>query len=421
MKFLVSGASGYVGKRIVTQLLSRGHSIVSASRRPASGSTTWVPFDLDARTAFAIPDDVDLVVHLAANPVLTATGRQSELLAAHALLEATTSRGIRLIFASSQTAREDAPTEYGRTKWLIERQVLAANGIVVRLGQVYGGTENGLFGSMVSICKRLPVLPAFLPAPLIQPIHLDDCARAFVMLSEAGNLPARVYSLGASVPIRFTDFLRAISTVRLRQRRLFFPVPVVLIRFTLRMLGSRFGERTGLGRLNSLFGLHPMETASDLTDLGLELRPLSDGMHRSGSMRRRLVGKEARALLNYVLTHAPGPGLIRRYIRLIERLREGAPLGLSPMLIYHSIGIALIDRTAGHSPVAAELAWRLHAATLIAEACPSGAERYLGSGSPGFARSLLAIGRAVFLESILRIVQLGCYPVLTMLLKAKRP
>jgi NADH dehydrogenase len=164
-----------------------------------------------------------------------------------------------------------------------------------------------------------------------------------------------------------------------------------------------------------------METASDLAELGLELRPLSDGMHRSGSIRRRRVAREARALLGYVLAQEPGPGLIRRYIRLIERLSDGAPLELPPMLIHHSIGIALIDRAAGSSQIAAKFAWRLHAATLIAEACPSGAERYLGSSSPGFAGSLLAIVRATFLESVLRVVQLGCYPVLALLLKAKHP
>jgi nucleoside-diphosphate-sugar epimerase len=420
MKFLISGANSYIGKRIVTQLSTRGHSIVAASRHPVEGLPAWVPFDLDSCTAFAMPDDVDVVLHLAANTALSSDGGQSEFLAARALIDATNSRGIKLIFASSQTAREDAPTEYGRTKWRIERDVLAANGIVVRLGQVYGGTEDGLFGSMVSICRRLPVLPAFLPAPLVQPIHLDDCARAFVTLAEAENLPARIYSLGAVVPIPFTVFLRVISSVRLRQWRLFLPVPVILIRLTFRMLGSRFGERTGLGRLNSLFGLHPMETASDLAELGVELRPLADGMHRSGSTRRRHLAREASALLSYLLVHAPGPSLIRRYIRLIERLREGAPLKLPPMLIHHCIGIALIDGAAENSPVAAELAWRLHAATLISEACPSGAERYLGSGSPGFAASLLAIVRATFLESVLRVVRLGCYPVRTMLLKAKR-
>lgn len=421
MRVLVTGATGYIGKRTVRHLVQRGHQVVVASRRPIRDSFESVPFDLNDCTAFSMPDGIDLILHLATSSALTADNGQSELLAARVLIDAATSRGIGIIFASSQTAREDAPTEYGRTKWRIEREVLAANGTVVRLGQVYGGVAEGLFGTMVAICKRFPVLPAFKPPPLVQPIHLDDCARAFVMLAEAQDFPARIIALGAGVPIAFTDFLRSISTDRLRRRRLFLPVPIAFIQAALRLLGPRFGERTGLGRLNSLFGLLPMETASDMAELRLELRPLSDGMHRSGSMRRRLLAREARALLSYVLAQKPGPGLVRRYVRLIERLRKGAPLALPPKLIHHAIGIALIDGAPGSSQVAGEFAWRLHAVTLIAEACPGGAERFLGSSSQGFAGSLLGIVRATFLEFVLRVVQLSCYPVLAMLLKDKRP
>jgi nucleoside-diphosphate-sugar epimerase len=417
MKILISGASGYVGKRIVTQLLVRRHSIVAASRHPVEGLPAWVPFDLDSCTAFTIPEDVDLVLHLATNSALTSDDGQSESRASRALIDAATARGIKIIFASSQTAREDAPTEYGRNKWRIERDVLAANGLVVRLGQVYGGPENGLFGSMVSICRRLPVLPAFLPAPLIQPIHLDDCSRAFVALAEGRNFPARVYSLGAAVPIPFTVFLRAISSVRLRQRRLFVPVPVILIRLTLRTLGNSFGERTGLGRLNSLFGLHPMETASDLADLGLEPRSLAAGMHRSGSNRRRHLVQEAQTLFQYVLRVAPELGLIRRYVRMIEALRSGVPLCLSKWLIHCPTGLALFDTSSQHvNPASPELNWRLHAAIVLAEASVQGATRFIAlNENKGMLSSIYTMAWAIAAESFWRAIS----PLLRLGLKAK--
>jgi len=37
-------------------------------------------------------------------------------------------------------------------------------------------SKRGLFGTLVKVVRRLPLLPTFLPAPKIQPIHVDDLA-----------------------------------------------------------------------------------------------------------------------------------------------------------------------------------------------------------------------------------------------------
>lgn len=415
MRLLVSGASGYIGKRVVRHLKLRGHHVVCAARHPVPDSFESVPFDLNNWREFAMPDGIDLILHLATNTTFgTDDDGRSELLASRALIDAATTRGIRIIFASSQTAREDAPTEYGRTKWRIENEILAAEGIVVRLGQVYGGAEEGLFGSMVSICRKLPALPAFLPAPSVQPIHVDDCAQAFLTLAESEHLPSRIYSLGASTPIRFTEFLRAISVDWLRQRRLFIPIPVAAIRLALRIMGPELGEKAGLTRLNSLFGLKPMKTASDLADLGIELRKISSGMHRSGAMRRRALAQEARALLWYVLKEPPDSGLVRRYIRLIEALRNGTPLCLPAWLTRHPVALAAIDvPRQSASPLNTELSWRLHAAVVLAEASVQGARRFLRYGiGPSPVSSIFSMSWAIAAELFWRFLALLLRPFL---------
>ena len=420
MRLLVSGATGYIGKRVVRHLVQRGHHVISAARRPIPAPFESVPFDLNDWTAFAMPDGIDVILHLATNTTTTTDGGHSELLASRALIDAATTRGIRIIYASSQTAREDAPTEYGRTKWRIENEILAAKGIVVRLGQVYGGAEEGLFGSMVAICRKLPALPAFLPAPAVQPIHVDDCAHAFLTLAESEHLPSRIYSLGANTPIGFTEFLRAISADWLRQRRLFIPTPVAIIRFVLHLMGSGFGERTGLSRLNSLFGLKPMETTSDLAELGIELRKISSGMHRSGTMRRRALAKEARALLWYALKEPPDCGLVRQYIRLIEALRDGTPLYLPAWLTHHPVALAALDvpmQTA--SPLNAELSWRLHAAVVLGEASVQGARRFLRYGHASSPiSSIFSMSWAITAELSWRLVSLLLRPFLKAALHA---
>lgn len=398
MKLVVTGASGYIGQRLVRLATAAGHQVTGAGRRRGAAAA-WLPFDLDRPEAFTLPAGTDVVLHLAA--VTVANGDpdgKAQLAAVDTLLAAAAAAGARLLFVSSQTARADAPTSYGRTKWQIEQRVLAAGGWVVRPGQVYGAAPAGLFGVLVALVAKLPCLPAFLPAPRIQPIHVDDLARGMLRIADQA-MPSAIYQLAAAAPVSFTDFLGAIARQRLRRRRLAMPVPVAAVRLAGVVLGARLQQALGLDRLESLFGLPMMDAAPDLQRLQLRLRPLAAGMQPSGADRRRRLLLEARALLGYVLAAAPAGALARRYVRAVEQVRDGWPLPLPAWLARRPVWVALWDRCGAGGRNGAELAWRLQAATALAEASVQGATRFLGIGrAGGLARAVLTMGGAVLGE-----------------------
>src|SRR5438128_12285794 len=146
----VTGATGYIGQAVVARLVGIGCAVVALSRKATSSNVTWRSYDLARPLERADLDGVDAIIHLAAEthrgPLADAG---LEVAAVGRLLEACRARKARLIFVSSQTAREDAATEYGRSKWRCEQAVLAEGGIVVRPGQVYGGPGMGLFGTVL--------------------------------------------------------------------------------------------------------------------------------------------------------------------------------------------------------------------------------------------------------------------------------
>lgn len=414
MRLLITGASGYIGMRLVKAAMAEGHETIAASRRRVPCASAWVPYDMQSGKAPAVDGPLDAIVHLAANtsgssPIDAAC----EQTAALALVALAHRAGARLIFVSSQAAAAAAPTPYGRTKWLVEQDVLAANGCVVRPGQVYGGPLHGLFETLTLAVRRLPALPAFLPSPMVQPIHVDDLARGLLTLVVRPPANERIFCLAAAEPVSFTHFLSTIARARLRRRALFMPMPTFLVLLALRLAPHESPGHKSLERLTSLFNLQVVDSRPSLRALGLSLRPLCAGMQPSGSDRRRLLIAEANALLTYVLKARPAQGVVRRHVRAVERLREGAPLQLPALARRWPLSIALLDNNQRPADLGwrSDFRWRLHAATAIGEATGEGAQRFLAADRPeGLGGSVLRLCMAVAGELTWRVLAIVLAP-----------
>lgn len=407
MKIAITGATGYIGRQLAALALHQEHHPLLLTRTaPAADAGAWLRYDLFDTDALTLPGDVQAVVHLAFNPrVATEADGDAEMVAALRLLDAAAAVGARFVFVSSQTAREDAPTAYGRTKWRIEQLVLQRGGSVVRPGQVYGGAAMGLFGLLVNLVDRLPMLPAFLPAPMIQPVHVDDLALALLRIAQLPDATPEVHLIAQSQALSFTTFLRAIAASHVRKTRFFVPVPTALVRLAVRLLGAERSNRLGLSRLDSLFALPVMDTRGSLALLGLQLRSLESGMQPAAPGDQ--LAAEAAAMLCYVLNRRPDSDLVERYIAAIGRFREGRALGLPGFALRHPALLALLDdRAFLASERGQELAWRLDAATLLAEATQAGAERFIGIRQPaGMLRYGLGLACAVASEVFWRIAR----------------
>jgi nucleoside-diphosphate-sugar epimerase len=413
MKLAVTGATGYIGQRLIRAALLAGHEVLALSRsNVALTGITWQYFELDDATYFTLPNDVNVVFHLAADTQNAHGSEKSELAGAKRIIAAASSVDADFVFVSSQTAREDAPTGYGRIKWQIERLTLAVDGWVVRPGLVYGGPECGLFGELCKIVQRLPVLPAFFPSPLVQPVHVDDLVDALLVCHK--RTPPSVLCIGAVKPIEFTIFLQAIARYRARRNLICIHIPVSLVRGAAKLLGARLSGKSGLDRLISLFTLPIMATARDLQQLSSTLRTLEVGLTHTIHGRRSLL-LEGRAMLMYVLRLTPDVVLVKRYVKAIEKLRCNKALRLPKIFTLSPVLLGLIDRaTSINDEFQNEFCWRLNAALILAEASPQGARRYLGMNDhlTGL-RYIVRIITAVILEASRRAAQVMLSPILS--------
>jgi NADH dehydrogenase len=199
---------------------------------------------------------------------------------------------------------------------------------------VYGGPEVGLFGNLCGLVRRLPVLPAlFLPMPMVQPIHVDDLSAALVAVTASDPAPKSLYEIADPHPISLTAFLRIIAHERVHKRRLFFPVPAIVLKSILACL-FRLTRKAAIdpARLNSLLGMRIMNSASSNAELGLSPRDIADGMHPNGSRRRRGLIREGRSLIKYLSGAYPARAMIARYVRVVERFDGGKSLEFPSLL-----------------------------------------------------------------------------------------
>ena len=111
----VTGATGYIGARVMAQALKAGHKVIALSRKephaqPGAGAVQWVPFDLTETDPVVLGQEVDAIVHLAADTAASPGETDAETQAAKRLIAAAEQHTAKLIFISSQTARPDAPS-----------------------------------------------------------------------------------------------------------------------------------------------------------------------------------------------------------------------------------------------------------------------------------------------------------------------
>lgn len=157
MKVFITGVTGYLGSTIAAHLLREGHVVAGSSRRDiAIPGVEIVRAELGDRIDCALFKDCDAVIHAAHDFKRHEMNRNVEgtLMIQDAAKEA----GVRhQVFLSSYSARPDAESEYGRTKYRLEQSFTGVESSIARLGLVIG--NGGLFARQRATLLRTSIVP----------------------------------------------------------------------------------------------------------------------------------------------------------------------------------------------------------------------------------------------------------------------
>lgn len=369
---IVTGGTGYIGSELVRMAVDLGLTVTLLGRLAKSSHShvrvvEWSigdPLPSTVLLGTSSPERT-AVIHLAhdwntSSPTDLCKDNLN-IKASKTLLDSSRKLGVkRFIFASSQSARQDAPNIYGRVKWQIE-QLLCSDGVAcARVGLVYGGKRSGMFGLLYKLTK-LPILPMISPSKLVQPIHLKEVCEGLLALTQSGISGCK--GLADQAPVRFGDFLKNLSRIEHGANLLILPIPLKLA-----LAGSYITKyvpgipTVDRERILGLAGTTPIQTKNDLADLDLVLGAFN--AHSTSALGVKGLLVEGNALLKYVLGVYPSRSVLKRYVYgLINSPIPQSPIGLPRLMIIFPILIGLIEPFSK----ANSLAKRLEIASTLSE------------------------------------------------------
>lgn len=225
MRIFVTGATGYIGSAVATELLRAGHEVLGLARSDKSAqelskrNIEVIRGDLkNTEILAAAASSCDAVIHAAAE--LGPNISTLDAAAVETMLSALKGSGKTFIYTSGTwmygstgdtVADEETPINpVELTTWRvpIEKQVLDAQSwgfrvIIVRPAVVYGGTGGILAGMLDDARKTGFVRIVGNGQNRWAMIHVDDLARLYVAaLESAPNGSIFVASDGKALPVR---------------------------------------------------------------------------------------------------------------------------------------------------------------------------------------------------------------------------
>jgi nucleoside-diphosphate-sugar epimerase len=183
----ITGATGFVGSRLLTKARAAGHDIRALTRRQQRKrkGIEWIDGALDnGHSLDRLVEGADAVIHVAGviNAPDAAGFEAGNVAGTAAMLAAAEKAGIkRFVHVSSLAAREPGLSLYGaskaRSEELVEQSPLSS--AIVRPPAVFGPGDREMLELFKMASRGLVLLP---PHGRLSVIHVDDLARLLLAL-----------------------------------------------------------------------------------------------------------------------------------------------------------------------------------------------------------------------------------------------
>jgi uncharacterized protein YbjT (DUF2867 family) len=231
VRILVTGATGYVGARLITALLADNHQVVAASRNPARlkrfgwfDDVTSVSLDaadeVSAHAAFALSrgaagpvDVVYYLVHAIGQPGF----RDADRTAAANVAAAARDAGVkRIVYLGGFVPHDETLSEHLASRAEVAQALTVEGGPeLVWLGAaMIFGSGSTSFEMMRYVGDRFPVIPApgWMSNPM-DPISIRDVLHYLVAAADPDQVPAGAYDISGPETTSYRELLKTYARI----------------------------------------------------------------------------------------------------------------------------------------------------------------------------------------------------------------
>jgi UDP-glucose 4-epimerase len=221
MKILITGGAGFVGTNLIISLKQKGHTLVSIDNYSIGQKSNHVEgvtyLDMDANEIGSIPNDFDLIYHLAGlsriqpsflNPTETFIANTSST---NAILEFARARGTKVVYSGSSSKHHNPyQSPYALYKYLGEeickmyKKTYDFPIEIVRFYNVYGPFEitDGDWAAVIGLWRNL--VAQGLPITIVGDgnqrrdfTHIDDIVDGLIKIGFSTKTTEDAWELGS--------------------------------------------------------------------------------------------------------------------------------------------------------------------------------------------------------------------------------
>ena len=291
MRVLVTGATGFVGREVVQELLQRGYAVRALVRkgsekklRDEQGVEIFPGDCLLPETVAPAVAGCDAVIHLVGIirefPGRGVTFERVHVQATRNLVDMARAAGVRrYLHMSALGARSEPADPYHVTNFRAD-EYIKASGLpytIFRPSVIYGPKDQSI-NLFVRQIQRLNFFPIIGDGQYqLQPVQVDTVARAFALALELPQTVNRIYDVGGPEPLTFDKVIDTIAEV-LGRRIKKIHQPVWCMRFAANLCGRFRWFPLTSGQLRMLLEGNTCDPTAFYQDFGLTPIHLADGL-----------------------------------------------------------------------------------------------------------------------------------------------
>ncbi len=291
-RVLLTGATGYVGGRLLPLLAARGDRVRCLARRPAHLAARLPPGAevvagdlLDAASLGPALADIDVAVYLVHSMGDSGDFASTDRLAAENFGAAARAAGVAtIVYLGGLGDGDDELSPHLASRHEVG-EVLRASGVsVLELrASIVLGSGSLSFEMIRALVERLPVMitPRWLAVPA-QPIAIDDVLACLLAASARPAGPGRVFEIGGADVVSYGGLMREYARQR-GLRRLLIPVPLLTPHLSSLWLGlvTPLYARVGRKLLDSIRHPTVVRDGSGLVELGVRPVGMTEAIARA--------------------------------------------------------------------------------------------------------------------------------------------